>query len=82
MKDKQQEKINDLAETLRQEYWRDDAALLEAIKEGLGEDSTYVHLAKKLIKKNDQFGFANLTITLIDKYLRECALEAAENEIN
>lgn len=82
MKDEQQEKINALAETLRQEYWQDDGVLLEAIKEGLGEDNTYIHLAKKLIKKSDHMGFANLTITLMNKYLQERALVDAENEIN
>lgn len=82
MKDEQQEKIDERAEELHQEYWWDDGILLEAFSESLGEDPTYIHLAKKLIKKSDHIGFANLTITLIDKYLQERALEDAENEIN
>ena len=59
----------------------DDVMLLEAFKEALGENVTYVHLAKQLIRKLDHFAFSILTIDLINKYFLERATEAAENEL-
>ena len=82
IKDAHQEKIGFRAEALRKEYWWDEGMLLEAIKEGLGEDVTYVHLAKKLIRQKDHIAFSIMTIDLLDKYLHEQAIEAAENELN